>query len=387
MGAILDVEQAVTDRYTLAAQDRVATLCCPITYDPKYLSVIPQEIMDRDYGCGDPSTFVQEGDIALDLGSGSGKICYIAAQIAGPSGRVIGVDANTEMLALANKHRGGIGDGLGYHNVEFRRGRIQDLRLDLALVEDYLVKNPVGSTADLSAFNVFREEIKRERPLVGDESVDVVLSNCVLNLVCSEDKEQLFAEMFRVVRRGGRVAISDIVSDEDAPDDLKNDPEMWSGCISGAYREDAFLEAFDRAGFHGMEIVKRDERPWRTIRGVEFRSVTVVAHKGKQGPCWERKQAVIYRGPWRQVTDDDGHVLERGKRVAVCDKTYRLYTREPYAADILPVEPYEDIPLEEAQAFDCHRSALRHPRETKGMEYAITDLSDAACCEPGSNCC
>jgi len=387
MSAILDVEQAVTDRYTQAAQDQIAALCCPVTYDPKYLSVIPQEIIDRDYGCGDPTAFVREGDVALDLGSGSGKICYIAAQIVGPSGRVIGVDSNTEMLALANNYREKIGSELGYHNVEFRRGRIQDLLLDLSMVEDYLARAPVSSTAELSAFNAFCEEIKRERPLVGDESIDVILSNCVLNLVRPEDKEQLFAEMFRVARRGGRVVISDIVSDEIVPEDLQNDPELWSGCISGAYREDAFLEAFDRAGFYGMEAIKRDERPWRTIRGVEFRSVTVVAHKGKQGPCWERKQAVIYRGPWRKVTDDDGHVLERGKRVAVCDKTFQIYTREPYTADILPVEPYENIPLEEAEAFDCHRSALRHPRETKGMDYEVTDLSGGACCEPGSNCC
>lgn len=387
MGPLLDVERAVMDRYTHAAQDQITALCCPVTYDPKYLGVIPKEIIDRDYGCGDPSVFVREGEVALDLGSGSGKICYIAAQVAGPSGRVIGVDANTEMLALANKHRRKIGDELGYHNVEFRRGRIQDLRLDLEIVEGYLAGNPISSTEELAAFNTFCEEIKRERPLVRDESVDVVLSNCVLNLVHPEEKERLFAEIFRVVRRGGRVAISDIVSDEDAPDDLKSDPELWSGCVSGAYREDAFLEAFDRAGFYGLEIVKRDERPWRTIRGVEFRSITVVAHKGKQGPCWERKQAVVYRGPWRQVTDDDGHVLERGKRVAVCDKTFQIYLREPYADDILPVEPYEDIPLEEAQAFDCHHPALRHPRETKGLDYAVTDLSGADCFEPGSNCC
>jgi SAM-dependent methyltransferase len=387
MDTILDVEQAVMSRYSLAAQNQIVELCCPVTYDPKYLSVIPQEIIDRDYGCGDPSAFVREGEVALDLGSGSGKICYIAAQIVGPSGRVIGVDANTEMLALANQHRRAIGDELGYHNVEFCRGRIQDLRLDLSLVDDYLARTPVGSTADLSAFHAFCEEIKRERPLVGDESIDVILSNCVLNLVRPEDKERLFAEMFRVVRRGGRIVISDIVIDEDAPDELKNDPELWSGCVSGAYREDAFLEAFDRAGFYGMEIVKRDERPWRTIRGLEFRSITVIAHKGKQGPCWERKQAVIYRGPWRKVVDDDGHVLERGKRVAVCDKTFRIYTREPYADDIFPVEPYENIPLEEAQAFDCRRPALRHPRETKGMGYEVTELSGAACCAPGSDCC
>jgi hypothetical protein len=136
-----------------------------------------------------------------------------------------------------------------------------------------------------------------------------------------------------------------------------------------------------------MKIVKRDEKPWRTIQGIEFRSITVVAHKGKQGPCWERKQAVIYRGPWRKVIDDDDHVLERGKRMAVCDKTFQIYNREPYAQDILPIEPYETISLEDAPAFDCGRSAVRDPRETKGTDYVVTDLSGKECCEPGTNCC
>ena len=90
-----------------------------------------------------------------------------------------------------------------------------------------------------------------------------------------------------------------------------------------------YLEAFDRAGFYGMQIVKRDEHPWKVVNGIEFRSVTVVAYKGKQGPCWERKQAVVYLGPWKRVVDDDGHVLERGKRMAVCDKTFHIYGREP----------------------------------------------------------
>ncbi|MEP7340393.1 MAG: methyltransferase domain-containing protein [Acidobacteriota bacterium] len=387
MSAVLDVEQAVTGRYSQAAQQREAELCCPVTYDPKYLSVIPDEIIERDYGCGDPSAFVREGDTVLDLGSGGGKICYIASQIVGPRGRIIGVDVNEEMLALAEKHRRPIGDRIGYHNVEFRRGRIQDLQLNLALVDNYLAESPIRSAADLARFNGFCEQSKQSRPLVEDESVDLVLSNCVLNLVKPEDKEQLFAEMFRVVRRGGRVAISDIVSDEDVPVELQRDPELWSGCIAGAYREDAFLEAFDRAGFYGMEIVKRDAAAWRTVQGIEFRSVTVVAHKGKQGPCWERKQAVIYRGPWRKVIDDDGHVLERGKRMAVCDKTFQIYQREPYAAEIIPVEPLENIPLADAQPFDCKRSTQRHPRETKGQDYNLTELSGADCCEPGGNCC
>lgn len=85
-----------------------------------------------------------------------------------------------------------------------------------------------------------------------------------------------------------------IVSDEEVPGPLKNDAELWSGCIAGAFTEEGFLRAFENAGFYGMEIVKRDDRPWQTIAGIEFRSVTVVAHKG-----YERNQAVIYKGPWK----------------------------------------------------------------------------------------
>lgn len=380
-------ELAVTERYARAATEREEALCCPVEYDPKYLRVIPEEILERDYGCGDPSAFVREGDTVLDLGSGGGKICYIASQIVGPEGRVIGVDANDEMLRLADTYRSEIGERIGYLNVEFRKGRIQDLRLDLARVDAYLAENPIRSAAELTAFEAFCDDARRTQPLVADESVDVVLSNCVLNLVKPEDKVQLFEEMFRVVKRGGRVAISDIVSDEDVPEELQRNPELWSGCISGAFREDAFLDAFDRAGFYGMQIVKRDEHPWRTVNGIEFRSVTVVAYKGKQGPCWERMQAVVYRGPWKRVVDDDGHVLERGRRTAVCDKTFQIYRREPYAGDVLPIQPLVPVPLEQATEFDCRRSAIRHPRETKGLEYDVTDLSGADCCGPDGSCC
>jgi arsenite methyltransferase len=249
MEVALNVESAVTSRYSEAAQAREADLCCAVAYDPQYLDVIPAEIQERDYGCGNPAEFVREGETVLDLGSGGGKICYIAAQVVEPRGRVIGVDMNEDMLALAEKYREEIGDRLGYHNVEFRKGRIQDLR-----------------------------------PIVADEAVDVVLSNCVLNLVRREDKQQLFAEIFRVVRHGGRVAISDIVSNADVPLEMQRDPQLWSGCISGALREDQFVAAFERAGFQATEIVKRDATPWRVVQGIEFRAVTVLASKGVPTP-------------------------------------------------------------------------------------------------------
>jgi arsenite methyltransferase len=382
---MLNVEQAVRERYSGAAHRRVESLCCAAVYDDKYLAVLPQEILERDYGCGDPTAYLEPGQTVLDLGSGGGKICYIAAQVVGPEGRVIGVDVNDEMLALARRHQPAIAARLGYDNVEFRRGRIQDLRTDLDAADTYLRRHPIASAADLADFEAFRDEQRRSRPLVADASVDVVVSNCVLNLVRDEDKHALLGEIFRVLRRGGRAVISDIAADEPVPEEMKRDPELWSGCISGAFQETALLDAFAAAGFHGIEILKRDEQPWRTVGGIEFRSLTVAAYKGKQGECWDCNQAVIYRGPWSKVTDDDGHTLRRGVPAAVCEKTFRLYTREPYARDIIPVEPHVPVPLESAPPFDCSRDAVRHPQETKGHGYQLT--TDAGrCCGPEERC-
>ena len=380
-----NLEAAVKARYETAAQNPERELCCPTSYDPKYLAPIPAEILERDYGCGDPTGFVQPGDTVLDLGSGAGKICYIAAQIAGPRGQVIGVDFNEEMLALARKHRATVARRLGYDNAVFHRARIQDLRLPLDAVESYLRKHAVRSIDDWARFQAFVADRRSRSPLIPDESVDVVLSNCVLNLVPDEDKPALFAEMHRVLRRGGRAAISDIVADEDVPDEMKADPALWSGCISGAMREDRFLGGFERAGFYGIQIEKYDEKPWRTVRGIQFRSITITARKGKEGPCLERLQAVIYKGPWKEVRDDDGHVLRRGERVAVCDKTFTILTRAPYAPDIVGVRPLREVPIRKARPFACKGLALRDPRETKGRRYQATSLPGNGACGPG--CC
>jgi arsenite methyltransferase len=218
----------------------------------------------------------------------------------------------------------------------------------------------------------------------------VVVSNCVLNLVNDDQKPQLIGEIFRVLKRGGRAAISDIVSDEDVPAHLKADPELWSGCVSGAMREDLFLKAFEQAGFYGVTLDKFDEKPWRTVEGIEFRAVTVVAYKGKQGECIDYNQAVIYKGPFKSVTDDDGHTFKRGERTAVCEKTMGIYRKAPYAGMFEYLEPHVEVKPEDAKLFDCRRNVRRDPRETKGADYqATTEASD--CCEPGSDgsssCC
>ena len=366
MTSQIDYENAVGDRYAKAAEEREPALCCPGEDRTDLLEVIPKEIIERDYGCGDPSPFVEPGDTVLDLGSGGGKLCYIASQLVGAEGQVIGVDCNETMLALARQYQSEVAEKIGYSNVSFRAGMIQNLQLDL---ERYSAERETIAATGLAGIleeRTLEQRLSRETPLVASESVDCVVSNCVLNLVQPQDRKQLFQEVFRVLKVGGRAAISAIVADEDVPDSMQNHPTLWSGCISGAWREDEFLAEFERAGFQGMKIAKRVEEPWQTVEGIEFRSVTVVAYKPDPSECFERNQAVIYKGPFKQITDDDGHTYYRGQRMAVCDKTFQTLIKEPYADSFFAVNPYQDIPLENAELFDCTKDTERPPSETKG---------------------
>src|SRR5712692_3244166 len=380
------VESAVRERYAAGAKSTEAELCCPVDYQSEYLKVIPAEVVERDYGCGDPSRYVREGETVLDLGSGTGKICFIAAQIVGPKGKVIGVDMTDEMLAVARRNAPVVAERIGYANVDFRKGRIQDLALDLERLDSQLKRSPITDAASFLAADELAQDLRCKHPLIASDSIDVVVSNCVLNLVEPKSKRQLFEEIFRVLKKGGHAVISDIVSDEEVPEHLQNDPELWSGCIAGALTEEGFLQAFSDAGFYGIQILKRDEKPWQTVQGIEFRSVTIEAFKGKQGECFERNQAVIYRGPFREVLDDDNHRMERGKRYAVCDKTYNLYKKAPYRDLFEFVDPITDVPLNEAKPFDCSRTSLRDAKETKGQDYNATTEANSKCCDGGSCC-
>ncbi|MCH8252723.1 MAG: methyltransferase domain-containing protein [Planctomycetes bacterium] len=381
------IEQSVRERYAASAEKVEAELCCAVgDYDRKLLDAIPKAILDVDYGCGNPSKWVQPGDTVLDLGSGSGKMCFIAAQVAGSEGRVIGVDFNPPMLALARGATGGFAKNVGFANVAFKCGRIQDLALDLEALGAHLEGNPATDYEGYLRAGDEADRIRREDPMIADDSIDLIISNCVLNLVRADQKEQLFAEMYRVLKRKGRCVISDIVCDEPVPAHLQADEDLWSGCISGAFEEGAFLEAFERAGFHGIEIVERSEAPWRVVEGIEFRSMTVRAYKGKEGHRLEGNQAVIYRGPWQAVLDDDGHTLYRGERMAVCAKTFELYTSAPYADSIVPVPPHEEVPLDDAAEFTCGDDARRSARVTKGSDYSETKDAADDCCA-GGGCC
>ena len=162
-----DQTRAVDERYGAAAHAQEACLCTPVGFDPELLRVIPNAVVERDYGCGDPTRWVRAGDRVLDLGSGSGKNAFICSQLVGADGAVIGIDRNVEMLALSRGAAAQVAEAIGYNNVQFVDGSIEALD---APIDD-------GT------------------PLVADESVDLVLSNCVLNLVNPSDRERLLANI------------------------------------------------------------------------------------------------------------------------------------------------------------------------------------------------
>ena len=358
-----NVLETVQDRYSQGAQQRQEALCCPVDYDQSLLAGLPQEIIDKDYGCGDPSRYVREGDRVLDLGSGGGKICFMAAQLVGDQGHVTGVDMTDDMLALARKYKPEMAAELGGDRVTFLKGYIQDLALDVEATECYLAKQPVNNVRELQTFLTWQSELRSSEPLIADGSISLVISNCVLNLVAEADRKQMISEIYRVLCPGGRVAISDIVADERVPTELKDDPELWTGCISGAFQEAEFLDAFVDAGFGAVTYDKWDSAPWQVVDGIEFRSVTLIASKPLIGDDYDGGHGVLYKGPYAQVHDEQGKVYFRGERMAVSKRTYDQILSGIYGEDFIgfePAEPRNDGP------FNLLEGAKRSAAVTKG---------------------
>ena len=369
-------------RYGDAAAAPEDELCCAVEYDRSMLEHIPSRVLEIDYGCGDPTGFAEEGMTVLDLGSGSGKHAFMMAKKVGAEGRVIGIDKTPEMLSLSRGAVEEVAAALGHAHptVAFRRGHIENLRADLDLLSSWLSENQVEDYAGLERL----EAALSDAPMVADDSVDLVVSNCVLNLVKDGRKRRLLDELFRVLKKGGSVAISDIVADRDVPVEMKDDAHLWTGCVSGAFRRDHFLDAFAEAGFHGVTEVA--SRFWKRVGGINFFSVTVRAWKGKHGPCYETLRSAMYRGPFSKVIDDDHHVFERGRFAPVCEKTAELLSRAPYS-DHFHVTPALEDPGKKLP-FDCSPHASGGVRELSADQRQRLDglIDDGACCE-GEGCC
>lgn len=214
------VRESVREHYAEIA--RTSSSCCgsdasccgPSTlYDANTILEIPDEISNFSLGCGDPVTFagIQAGETVLDLGSGGGLDCFLAAKKVGPTGYVIGVDMTPEMLAKARSAAA----RMGITNVEFREG--------------YLEALPVQ-----------------------DGIVDLVISNCVVNL--SPDKPQVFREVYRTLKPGGRISISDTVTHGEIPEEMRRNMDEWSACVSGSLDIDVYARELGEAGFTEIKI-------------------------------------------------------------------------------------------------------------------------------------
>src|SRR5437868_7100539 len=228
-----DIQQAVRDKYgaiaTAVAQTSATTGCCgptgcgcgdPITsnlYSDAETTGLPADAVTASLGCGNPTALLglEPGQTVLDLGSGGGIDVLLSAKRVGPTGKVYGLDMTDEMLALARNNQ----RQAGATNVEFLRGTIEAIPLP-------------------------------------DHSVDVIISNCVINL--SSDKDAVLRESFRVLKPGGRFAVSDVIVRGDVPADVRRSVELWVGCIAGALRDTEYADKLRAAGFADVEV-----EPWR----------------------------------------------------------------------------------------------------------------------------
>jgi len=301
--------------------------------------------------------FIQPQETVLLLGLGEPERALRLLERVGAEGRVVGVDPQASRVAAARRWERPAGLSL-----EVRQVAWHDLREDLEQGEAYLQAHPLASLQDLERFEAYRDELRRSQPVVADDSVDVVVAERILSRIDPARLAAVLAEAYRVLKRGGRLLWGDLLADEDVPARLRR-----AGSVPSPVRETVLLRAFEEARFYGIEILRFSPEAAAAVEGIEFREAVVAAWKGKEGVCLERHQAVIYRGPWKSVTDDDGHTLPRGVRIAVCDKTFHLYARTPYREDVILIPPKEEIPLEEAKPFDCSRDVERPAWETKGL--------------------
>jgi SAM-dependent methyltransferase len=331
-------------------RDLKTSACCtgesPATGMREILMDIHPDVIAKFYGCGSPIPPELTGKTVLDLGSGSGRDCFILSKLAGPAGRVIGVDMTPEQLDTARRHVGYHTEKFGFArpNVEFRQGYIEDLET-------------LGIT---------------------NNSIDVVISNCVINL--SPDKERVFAEIFRVLRPGGELYFSDVFADRRIPKHLAEDPVLLGECLGGALYIEDFRRLLARVGCPDYRVVSNsrlaltDPAIERKAGMIGFHSLTVRAFKlDLEDRCEDYGQVAYYLGtlpeqPHRFVLDDH-HVFETGRPHPVCGNTAAMLGRTRYAPHFRIVG---DTSIHYG-LFDCGPTSVVAAPETGGA-------SGGSCC-------
>ncbi len=293
-------------------KDLKTTACCTTESVPDYqkpvLAMIEDEILTRFYGCGSPIPALLEGRTILDLGCGTGRDVYLAAYFAGESARVIGVDMTEEQLEVARRHIDPqmARFGFSHPNVSFRQGYIENLR-----------------AVDIP-----------------DNSVDVVISNCVINL--SPDKRAVFSEIFRVLKPGGELYFSDVFAGRRVPEEVRQDPVLYGECLAGSLYIEDFRRLLLDLGVRDYRVVSKcpieiqDPELKRKVGNIDFYSMTIRAFKldSLEDICEDYGQVAIYRGTIPEFPHkfelDDHHIFEKGKPVPVCGNTASMLQETRY---------------------------------------------------------
>jgi ubiquinone/menaquinone biosynthesis C-methylase UbiE len=293
-------------------KDLKTSACCATDTLPPHvrevLKDIDTEILEKFYGCGSPIPHAIEGSVILDLGSGTGRDVYLASKLVGENGQVIGVDMTDEQLEVAKRHINSQMLRFGYSrpNVEFHKGYIEDL-------------SEIG---------------------IEDESVDIVISNCVINL--SPDKKSVFSEIFRVLKEGGELYFSDVFSDRRIPEHLQNDPIFVGECLGGALYIEDFRRILRELGCLDYRVVKNrrltldDPEISKRAGDIEFYSMTIRAFKlgTLEDLCEDYGQTAKYLGTIKESSDkfalDDHHIFKTGKPMMVCGNTASMLQETRY---------------------------------------------------------
>jgi len=304
-----NIHEEVQDYYGKelnTSEDLKTNACCtleePAEHIKAALSNIHDEVMEKYYGCGLAIPSKLEGLRVLDLGSGSGRDCYILSQLVGQNGEVIGVDMTDQQLEVAKKH-------IDYHTEKFGYSRSN-------------VKFIKGNIESLETLNL------------APESFDLIISNCVINL--AKDKEKVLADTYRLLKPGGEMYFSDVYSDRRISKDLQNDPVLWGECLSGALYWNDFLRTARKVGFTDPRSVKNNpitienSEVSEKCGDIKFFSVTYRLWKidGLEDECEDYGQAVAYKGTIENNAHsfdlDDHHNFPKNKVMTVCGNTYKM---------------------------------------------------------------
>ena len=333
--------------------------CCTDTAMPQHLkqamSKIHAEVASRYYGCGLVRPQHLEGMRILDLGSGSGRDCYILAQLVGENGFVLGVDMTDEQLDVANKY-------IDYHTREFGYSKP-----NIAFKKGYIEK---------------LDELELE-----DNSFDIIVSNCVINL--SPDKESVLREAYRVLKPGGELYFSDVYSDRRVPEQLVKDPVLYGECLSGALYWNDFQNLAKKCGFLDPRLVEDrplaidDQKIEELIGHINFCSATYRLFKldGLEPACEDYGQAVVYKGTIAHHKEtfllDKHHAIEKGRYFPVCGNTWRMLQETRFQAHF---EFYGDMNKHFGIFSDCGTALPFH-------RFDVAKDSDSGSEKSGGSCC